>query len=292
MPQVSVGQVENIEDACDGMTRGCEEISGGVEGLLSHIVEKVAEVSEEERQSSTMLETAAQEELMTARALQEALSQVAAARADLEAARAAMSSCESQACSEDGSPPDCSSEAWAVDSAEAGVSAAEANAEQTADEHQSAKEHRMHMEQRLELTHRAALRVAHLEEAVQAESALRLGAVQAFADTGHVRLSQAREALESYLMEDPVAAQFATWVYWSPSKSALVSPGDLSLRMSLSSEQQRHFVAYLADRDPAFRSTLAGYKEELSKCQGAAERHAVQLKVRRNLAGSVAERMV
>jgi hypothetical protein len=291
MPQVSVADVENLEEAIGNIATSNEAMSAVAQELLHRLAVVADDVNDEVANSSAMLASAVQEEMARQSELAAAHIALAAAQAELASAYARLGACEAQGPDEHGHPPNCSSEASAVASAGASVAAATAAVTQATQAYESAKEHRMLMEQRNEIAQRAASQTAQLEEVVRTECAVRLHACQGHEEQAHKRLSEAKSALDAYLATSPPAAQFVGWLNWRPNKTAVIGPSEIGSRVNLSPEQQRLFLTYLTARDPMFSAKVAGYRKEFRECQGAAELHALQLKVRRNLAGDFAERL-
>ena len=180
----------------------------------------------------------------------------------------------------------------AVAEAESAVESAEAALQEANERHEQAKEQRMRMERRLEMVRLAAQTLQNQLDEARSVSASRLAAVEAVTDRAATRLAQARNALEEYLGQSPSAAAFTTWARWSAPANKVFTPDQLHQRLNLPPEQLGHFIKYQADRDPAFRSKIVNYQKTLAACRGPVETHAVQLQVRKNFAGDVAERLV
>lgn len=180
----------------------------------------------------------------------------------------------------------------AVAEAEYAVESAEVALQEANERLEQAKEQRMRMEQRLEMVRLAVQTLQNQLDEARAVSASRLAAVEAVTERAATRLAQARIALEKYLGQNPSAAAFSTWAKWSAPVNKIFTPDQLHQRLNLPPEQLGHFIKYQADRDPAFRSKIANYHKTLAACRGPVETHAVQLQVRKNFAGDVAERLV
>ncbi|MDB6175018.1 MAG: hypothetical protein JWL59_4329 [Chthoniobacteraceae bacterium] len=290
MPRVSVGQVENLEETLTAVMRAKESLISSCERLDMRLTAKCEEIEREERSSSELLERATAIEVEAGKAVEAAAEQLQSARASLASANAALGACEAQSDDEDGNPPDCSSEESAVSEAEAEVEAAERALNEATERFEKVKEQRIRMEQRLELLRQAAHSIQQHRDAARSAYGARLGAVDSLADRAASRIASARNALEEYLAQNPSTGAFTSWVRWTPSANGVVTPAHLHERLNFSSGNLRLFVEYLADRDPGFRSKLSNYRKELTACRGPVETHAVQLKMRRNFAGEVAER--
>ena len=292
MAQVSVGQVENLDEATAGVVRASESLALSCQQLAARITEKREEAEEEEQKSSQLLESALEMEGQAARALDAARACLTEANRELAAANSALVACQSKGPEENGANPDCSSEESDVAAAETQVAAADQALNQATEALEQAKAQRMRMGQRLDLARRAASIIQEKEASYHSASSARLHSVNELADRAHLRIGNARAALDEYLAQTPGAASFAGWLRWSPQTKTVVTPAHLNERLNISSETLGHFVQYLSERYPGFRSKMSGYHEKLVACNGPVERHAVQLQMRKNLAGEVAEQLV
>lgn len=292
MAQVSVGQVENLEEALAEVVRANESSAFSSEQLAVRLAEKREETEGEEQQSSQLLECALGIEGEASRAVDAARDQLAEANSELSAAISALGACQSQGCDEDGYPPNCSSEESDVAATQAGVAAAEQALDQATEAFEQAKAQRMRMDQRVDLARQALSIIQRQEASYHSASNARLQSVISLTDKAHLRIGNAREALGEYLAQTPGAASFAAWKCWSPQPNTVVTPAHLNERLSISSERLGYYVQYLVERDPGFRSKISTYHDKLAVCNGAVERHAVQLQIRKNLAGEVAEQIV
>lgn len=292
MNPVSIGDVQCLDEAIGAIADGTEAISAAAQELAQRLAAVADEAYEEVAHSSSLLAAAVQDELVRQNEMMVAHAELAAAQSELAAAYSALDACESQEPDEDGNGPNCSSEASAVASAEGAVAHATTAVVTAERAFELAKQQRMRMERRVDLAQRAASQIVQLEDLTRCKCAARLQACTELRDQGHARLAHAQSALDSYLATSPTAAQFAAWLRWQPVASSVVGPSEISSRIGLSPDQQSLFLRYLAVRAPGFRARLAGYRAEFQKCQGPVELHALQLKVRRSLAGEFAERMV
>lgn len=291
MAQVSVGQVENLKDAVADIALANESLAEDCRILTAMVAEKTMAAETEEADSLSRLDTAREAEAMAIRTLEQARCRHTEAASYLATAEADLSACERQLDDKDGNLPDCSGEESAVSAARAECQIAESELSQANEVYDEAKTIRIALEGRLDLARRALSIARGLGESVAAGIGSRMQIVQQLTDTGRLRLLQAASALDAYLATNPFAADFAAWVRWSPSSSVPVTPKELNERLSLSPRTQGHLLAYLSDRDPTFRAKIENYRRDLGVSQGAAERHAVQLRLRRNLSGEVAERL-
>ena len=295
MAGVSVGQVENLEDAMVGLRSIYDGIESACQAQLTQAEEQRAEAQQESDNSAQLLNAAKEAELEAGQQLEQANEHLVSASDGLSSAEASLYACEASGYyDEDGNyvPPDCSSEASEINAAEGAVTQAESAVVEVEAAMEAAKDHRMQMEQRDEMARRCLVMATELAETVCNECSIRLTNAAAHLETGMTRLVNARQALNAYLDTHPPVAKFHSWLKWAPSSNQLVTPQDLHARLNLSPEQQRYYLEYLVDRDPVFRSKVADYRSQLTAANGAAERHAIQLKIRKNLSGYVGEKIV
>ena len=281
MAYVSVGQVENIEEAITDLQSAYDSMESACQAQIAAAETKLAEAQQEADNSAQLLDAAMEAEMEAGQQMEQANEQLSSAQSDLSACGA------SGSYDEDGNyePPDCSSEEADVATEESAVAVAEEALE-------VAKDHLMQMEQRNELARQCLDMATQLAETVQMECADRLTSAATHLETGKARLESAKAALNAYLDTHPPAAYFHSWLEWTPDPNKLVTPKELHSRLNLSVEQQYYYFEYLADRDPAFRAKIADYRSQLKAANGPVERHAVQLKIRRNLSGYCGEKIV
>jgi hypothetical protein len=213
----------------------------------------------------------------------------------LSSTNSSLSACEaSGSYDEDNNyePPDCLFEEAEVSAAESVVTEVEDAVVVAEGAFEETKEHRMQMEQRNELARQCLNMTTQVAETVQMECTARLASSAILLETGKARLESAKTALHAYLDAHPSAAEFHSWIKWSPQSNKPITPKELQSRLNLSPEQQRYFLEYLSDRDPVFRTKIADYRRQLDAANGSSERLAVQLKIRRNLSGYCGEKIV
>ncbi len=295
MAYVSIGQVENIEETIAGLQSVYESMESACQAQIVASEAKLTETQQMANNRAQLLNAATEAEIEAGRQLEQANDQLALANEQLNSACSSLSACEaSGGYNEDGNyePPDCSSEESDVAVAESSVAEADIAVAEAREVLDAAKSHRMLMEQRNETAHWCLDMATQLAETVQTECTTRLTSVAAHLETGRVRLRSAQTALNAYLDTSPSAAELYSWLKWSPTSNKPVTPKELHSRLNLSVEQQRYYFEYLADRDPAFRAKIADYRSQLQAANGPAERHAVQLKISRNLSGYCGEKIV
>ncbi|WP_303285299.1 hypothetical protein [Marinobacter sp. SS8-8] len=295
MAYVSVGQVENLEEAIAGIQSAYDSMESACQAQIAAAEAKLAEAQQEADNSAQLLDAAMEAEMEAGQQLEQANEQLASANEQLSSARSSLSTCEASGShDEEGNyePPNCSSEEADVAAAESSVAEAESVVAAAEEALEAAKDHRMQMEQRNEMARQCLDMATQLAETVQTECAARLASAAAHLETGKARLESAKAALNAYLDTHPPAAEFYSWLKWSPDPNKPITPKELHSRLNLSVEQQRYYFEYLVDRDPAFRAKITDYRSQLEVANGAAERHAVQLKIRRNLSGYCGEKIV
>jgi hypothetical protein len=258
---VSVGQVENLQDALAGLCSVSENLAASCGEQLATIEEKLSETQREVANSDAMLTIAWQAEI--------------AAQLAVNSAQCTLRTAEMAA------PASPIAAAAAIAAGEA-LRLAQAVLEK-------ATENRMQMEQRLEMAHRALQMAERLAEQARQECAVRLAAVEQAAQIGRMRLTHAQQALDAYLATNPPAAQFHSWLNWQPTTRMPVTPDMLRDRTTLSAEQHTFFQEYLYDREPAYRGLVDKYRTEWHSAKGDAERNNVARNVRIHLSGAFAE---
>ena len=287
MAQVSIGQVENLEDLLRGLLAVREALESACREQVAKAESKPVEASEELYQSENILESAMQAEVLAQQAVADAQQNLGSAEATLIAANSALSACEAQ-----GESPDCSSEESDVADAEAAVEQAQAELEQAQQDLTMAKENHQAMEQRIGHAKQAFAMAEQAMEQSRAECASRPAVVSQSVDLATGRLTAAQQALNAYLTTNPFAAQFHSWLNWNPAQhSSPITPDILRDRMNLSAEQRSLLQEYLFDRNPAYRGLVDKYRGEWAASKGDAERNIVARKVRIHLSGKFAEQI-
>jgi hypothetical protein len=327
MAQVSIGQVEYLEDLVRGLLSVREALETSCQEQIAVAESKYEEACAEVENSECMLENAVQQEQAAQQAVETAQQNLASSHSALSSAQSALSSCMAQPKDKDGDSPDCSGEESHVASAEAAVEQAQAELGQAQAELEQAKENRQAMEQRVDLAKQtAAMAQQVLEQTLQECNARLVSVSQAIAvgiarladaqraldaylatnppaeqfhesvsqaiEVGTARLADAQRALDAYLATNPPAKQFHEWLKWDPAKhGGPITPDILHDRMNLSAEQRRMFQEYLYERDPAYRRQVDRYRVEWKEAKGDAERNIVARKTRTHLSGAFGEQM-
>ena len=292
MAQVSIGQVENLEDLARGLESVREALESACREQIAAAEGKCAEVQDETENSKRMLESACQAEQEMEQASEDAQQDLESTKDALRAAKSSLSSCKGQQDDKDGTPPDCSSEESEVEDAKGAVKGAQEAVEKTQTACEKAKENHQQMKQRVEFAMQALAMAKQVVEQAQAECGGRLAAVSQSIDVATRRLSAAQQALNAYLATNPPAAQFHSWLHWNPAQhSAPVTPDTLRDRMNLSTEQLRLFQAYLNDRNPCCRNLNDKLRNQWATAKGNGERFAVGRKITIGMAGEFAEQL-
>jgi len=295
MAFVSVGQVENLEEALTGLQLLYDSMESACQAQIAEADAKLKKTQQEVVDSAQLLESTMEAEIGAGQRLEQAYKQLALANEQLSFACSSLSFCEASVrYDEDGNyePPNCTDKEADVAEAESAVTNERYAAVEAEVTLEAAKGHRMMMERRNEMAHQCLDMAMQLSETVQNECAIRLASADAHIKIGKTRLEHACFALNGYLDTHPSAAAFHSWLKWSPDRNKPITPKELHSRLSLSVEQQRYYFEYLADRDPEFRAKIANYRSQLGATNGPAERHAVQLKICRNLSGYCGEKIV
>ena len=292
MVQVSIGQVENLEDLARGLESVREALESACREQIAAAEGKCAEVQDETENSKRMLESACQAEQEMQQASEDAQQDLESTKNALRAAKFSLSSCKGQQDDKDGTPPDCSSEESEVEDAQGAVASAQGAVAKTQAACDNAKENHQQMKQRVEFAKQALAMAEQVVEQAQAECEGRLAAVSQSIDVATRRLSAAQQALNAYLATNPPAAQFHSWLHWNPAQhSAPVTPDTLRDRMNLSTEQLRLFQDYLYDRNPNYRNLIDKLRGQWATAKGDVERNMVSRKTTRGMAGNFGEQL-
>jgi hypothetical protein len=289
MAYVSVGKVENLEESIAGLQSAYDSMESACQAQIASAEAKLADAQQEADNSTQLLGAALEAEMEAGQQIEQAQEQHASVNEQFSSACSSLSACEASGNYE---PSDCSSEEAEVAAAESTIAETESAVVAAEEAFQAAKDHRMRVEQRNELAHQCLDMATQLDETVQTECTIRLASAAAHLETGKARLENARAALNAYLDTHPPAAEFYSWLTWTPDPNTPITPKELHSRLNLSVEQQRYYFEYLADRDTAFRAKIADYRSQLNSANGPVERLAVQLKIRRNLSGYCGEKIV
>jgi len=292
MAQVSVGQVENLEDLLRGLLSVHEALESACREQIVVAENKCGEAREEAQNSESMLESAIHQEQVAQRTVEDAQQNLESSQSVMSASESALSACEAQPDDEDGESPDCSSEESDVADAEDAVEQEKAELEQAQADLELAKENHQAMEQRVECAKQALALAEQTLEQSRAECAARFAAVSQFIDVATERLTAAQQALNAYLATNTSAAQFHSWLHWNPTQHGdPITPDILRDRMNLSAEQRHLLQNYLYDRNPAYRGLVDKYRGEWMAAKGDAERNVVARKTRIHLSGEFGEQM-
>lgn len=292
MAQVSIGQVENLEDLLRGLYSVRASLEVACHAQVAGAALTCQEARDETSRSETMLEQALQQEQAAQQAVEDAEQTLDACEHALDGAESALSACLAYPVAEDEAAPDCTSDHAAVAHAQATVEQARSALAQTKAEFERATAHRQSMEQRADLVKQAQAMAEQLVEQVQLECNVRLATVDQSIELGAARVQAAQQALNAYLETTPPAAQFHAWLKWDPTlHGAPITPDTLRERMNLSSEHRQMLQQYLYERNPAYRTQVDKYRTQWAAAQGDAERNIVARKARIHLSGEFGEQI-
>lgn len=291
MAQVSIGQIENLEDLISGLESVREALETACREQIAAAQSQCEKAREETQNSENMLEQASQAEQKAQQAEAKAQESLESAGNALNAAESALSDCEAQPPDEDGNGPFCSGEAAEVVEAQAAVEGSQAAVSAAQAEMDKATDNRQQMEQRVETAKQALAMAEKAFEQAQQECSSRMAEVGKSIDTGKARLAAAHRALEAYLATNPAAARFYEWLHWHPEHGRPITPDVIRDRMNISCEQQRLLQEYLYDRNLAYRNLVDKYRGDWRAAKGDVERNIVNRNARIHLSGEYAEQL-
>jgi hypothetical protein len=292
MAQVSIGQVENLENLVCELLSVLEALEFSCGKQIAVAEQKCEEACKETQISESMLESAIQQEQSAKQQVDSVQQELDSSQSMLSSAQSSLSACLAQPNDEDGTSPDCSGEYSSIAEAEAAVEQAQSMLEQAKADFELATENRQMMERRVDRARMAQTMAEHILAQAQQECNTRLSSVGQALGVGTSRLNAAQQALEAYLATNPSVAEFYAWVKWNPAQNGRpITPDTLRDRMHLSSEQRRLFQEYLYDRNPAYRRQVNKYRNQWATAKGDAERNIVARQARTHLSGEFAEQM-
>lgn len=291
MAQVSIGQVENLEDLICGLESVRESLDTACRAQVAAAERQCAEAQEETQNSEEMLEQASRAERAAQQALAEARQNLASAESALSEAQSMLFACEAQPPDKDGRGPDCSSEEADVADAESAVQTAQAIVEASQVEFDEAVDNRQRMEHRVDISRQALAMAKQVFNQTRHECAGRIESVGTSVDSGKARLAAAQNALDAYLAGNPAAARFHEWLHWQPTQGKPITPDIIRDRINISREERRLLQEYLYDRNGAYRNMVDKYRREWSAAKGDVERNIINRKARIHLCGEYAEQL-
>lgn len=165
--------------------------------------------------------------------------------------------------------------------AKVGVSAARAWMMYCRYKYKQAVEHRKRMERRYSMAVRcrqdAQALLSRTEDAMKRQQAL----ISSTSAAGCSRLKKAKAKTDDYLSDvTPQMNAYKEWRDYEPPKDRPVNPVDIRSRLNPSKDVQLGLLHYLMQNQKSFKEQIERYREEGP---------AAELKVRRNLAGRLAE---
>ena len=292
MAQVSIGQVENLEDLVHGLQSVLEVLESSCREQIAFAEQKSEEARDESQNSESLLDSATRQEQAVQQEVDDAQEALASSQSALDSAQYSLSACLSQPSDDDETHPDCSDEYACVAEFEADAEQAQSMLEQAKADFELATENRQAMEQRLDLARQAQAMAEQMLVQVQQECNTRLASVGRAVEVGTARLTAAQQALNAYLTTNPSAGQFHAWLKWNPTQQGgPITPDILRDRMNLSSEHQRMLQDYLYERNPGYRKLVDRYRSQWADAKGDAERNIVARKARIHLSGEFGEQI-
>jgi hypothetical protein len=285
MSQVSVGQIENLQDLILDLQSVQEALEGACREQIHAAEEKQIEACDELKTSENMLDSAKVREYAAYEALEMAQQHLVVCQEALQAAHAALAVCSVN-------PVALAAAEAAVIAAEAAVTTAEAAVVGAEAACALAVTNRQTMEMRVNLATFVVTEAQKLFLETQQECNGRLLSVQQSVMVGTSRLNTAQQALYAYHSTNLPTAEFHAWLKWNPAQNGHpVTPDTLRDRMNLSSEQRRLFQEYLYDRNPAYRKQVDKYRIQWATAKGDAERNIVARRARIHLSGEFGEQI-
>ena len=292
MAQVSIGQVENLEDLLRGLHTVREVLTTACHEQVGVAEQKSQEVREETQRSEGMLDSAIQQEQAAGQVVDDAWDACDRSHRTLGSAESSLSTCLANTKAGDGTGGDCSSAYASVARAEAAVAQTKSVLENAKAEFELATQLRQSMEQRTDRVKQAQSMAEQAAEQARQECNARLATVDQAVEIGAARIHAAQQALDAYLATDAPAAAFHAWLKWNPAgPGALITPDILRDRMNLSSEHRRMLQHYLYERNPAYRNQVDKYRGQWAAAKGDAERNIVARRARIHLSGEFGEQI-
>lgn len=309
MSMVSVGSVENIEQEMFALEQFAVSMTNSIRYTVESMNLKLSEVEDVALQSAGMLEKAVEYEGEMMQALIIAKAQYDMAVGEVESAERNLSYAQGALAAATGGilinptalfTGAVAAAGAAVEIAESSLNAAMENLYQAEYDMARAEENlehaagqRANMERRNEMSQNCLALTRKLQESVNLECEYRHREISSLLQTGILRLTHARNALENYLRTNSNAAAFHKWLKWSPEKTVEKNrPELLRERINLPSEQRKLFVEYLIDTDSDMRTFVNSFRKELEDSCGQVERHLIFLKMRGQLGEMVTEKLI
>ena len=291
MAQVSIGQVDDLEDLVQGLLSAHDALEAACKELIAFAEGKCSEAQQESQVSATLLDLAIQQEHVAQVTLTLMQQHLIFCESSLAFAISALSTCLLLLVAAQPTPSlGCSSEKSEVDSAQGAVQKAQVELERAQAEFQRAQENRQAMERRSEKADQAFSMAQNLRDLAQQECAARLSSVSQVVNLATGRLTAAQNIINAYLAENPAASLFHSWLHWNPAhRGGPITPDMLRERMNLSMEQQAMLQDYLYCRNATYRGLVDKYRSEWASAKGDVERNMVARKVRIHLSGQFGE---
>lgn len=175
--------------------------------------------------------------------------------------------------------------------AAAGIPAAAQTVETCKQAYDMAKAHRQLLDHRVEMAQTANALAKESFEELTAQINMALAQVKVVEGAQTARLFSAYNELMGYSLTDAAgcAAEYMKWAGFTVSGKEPVRPDAINSRLNPGKGACLGLLAELCGKDGNFMATIMGYRE-----QGAdpEKRTAVELKIRKNMAGRLAEEIV
>lgn len=259
MNGAEVLSIRVLSDTINGINSCFESFVNKMSERLEAARKLMEETQEEERVSAALLEAAR---------IAEGAAQAALIAAEAHLAALIAMSVENPACLME-------------------IPAATENVSRCKDIYEQAVHHRQLMEHRYELAG-MCLQYANMNlEQLENE----FGGVRMMSDgivrIQSARLSAAHKILDSYssLMNDEVLQDFEKWEKYEPKEKEPIRPDEIRSRLNPGRNVCHGLLAMVCARDEKFRTTVQNYRE-------AGRTDEVILKIRKNMAGRLAEEIV
>ena len=159
------------------------------------------------------------------------------------------------------------------------------------EEYEQAKQHWERLEQRYEMAVECVKEAQEMFETIQNAFHFSRREIERATEEGLTRLQWAYEDLSKYVSETApeVLIETSEWRNWEPDEKKPVSPMTVHDRLNVSNAVLNSILVYLYATDIGFRNMDDGYRNE-AKTTG--NRDSVILKIRKNMAGRLAEETV
>lgn len=269
--KVSVADTDSLDDGCNLLQQGISESETSVSAEvteLNSLLERAETIVSEE---SNLLES-----------ISESISQLACEQEELQME---IESLKQERC-------DLESEGESTDTIDAEIAEKEAELQLTNQKYDTLKELYGTAESHLESAKEIVNSVCNHLDNYKTSQFAALSSIKKEIAEIKVRVTNAKEALYSYLSTNPPAKTFEKWIHWSPDTSKPVTPQIIHDRLNISKTTLKLFSDYLYQRDGVYHDHIENYRKEFSTANGDAEKRALLIQASRGLTGEFAEKLV